>query len=194
MQLTRFYEFTFKKNIAWVQLLGLCPLLAVSNNLLHAFSLASASAVVLICSAVIVSLIRVVITDSIRLPVFVVVISTFTTAVSMFIEFLSWDLYVAIALYFQIIITNCMILGRLQTVSINSRLIESFTDASFTAIGFLLAITVLAVSREFVALLIPLAHEPVGAFIIASILLAAVQKIAGESEETAENLRNSARS
>ena len=192
MQLVAFYETSFKRNIAWVQLLGLCPLLAVSNDLLHSMSLALASAIVLICSASIVSLIRTFITDEVRLPVFVVVISTFTTAITILIESFSWDLYIAIALYFQIIITNCMILGRLHSVAIKSRLSEAFSDASFTALGFFVAITALAVVRELIGLIIPLAYEPVGAFIIASLLLAVVQKTSSESRKTAENFRNSA--
>lgn len=190
MQLAAFYETSFKRNIAWVQLLGLCPLLAVSNDLLHSLSLALASGIVLIFSASIVSLIRSFVSDEVRLPIFAVVISTFTTAVTILIEAFSWDLYIAIALYFQIIVTNCMILGRLQSVAAKSRLSEAFTDASFTAFGFFVAITALAVARELIGLIIPLAYEPVGAFIIASLLIAVVQKASSESRKTAENLRD----
>ncbi|MCY4657607.1 MAG: electron transport complex subunit RsxE, partial [Gammaproteobacteria bacterium] len=129
MQLASFNETALRRNIAWVQLLGLCPLLAVSENFIHALALSTASAVVLICSAVIVSLLRTFISDALRLPALVVVISTFTTLITMLIESLSWSLYAAIALYFQIIVTNCMILGRLQSVAIRSRLAEAFTDA-----------------------------------------------------------------
>jgi len=192
MQLASFNETALRRNIAWVQLLGLCPLLAVSENFIHALALSTASAVVLICSAVIVSLLRTFISDALRLPALVVVISTFTTLITMLIESLSWSLYAAIALYFQIIVTNCMILGRLQSVAIRSRLAEAFTDAVYTATGFLFAITALTVARVLIGLALPLAEQPVGAFIIAGVLLALVQKVFREPRKTSEDFRDTA--
>ena len=181
MQLATFYDNVIKRNIAWVQLLGLCPLLAVSNDLTHAVSLAIATAFVLICSASLVSIIRAIVPEAVRLPIFVVVISTLTTATTFVIESYSWDLYISIALYLQIIITNCMILGRIQSVAFRSKLSEAFVDAYQTAIGFLIAITCLAIARTSIGLVIPLAYEPIGAFIIAGLLLACIQRLSGES-------------
>ena len=98
-------------NPAWAQLLGLCPLLAVSNSVVNALGLALASGFVLLGSNLMISTLRHRIPDVARLPCFVLIIATFTTLTVMLLEAFAFELYLRIALFIQIIVTNCMILG-----------------------------------------------------------------------------------
>ena len=132
---TRFSEAAVRRNPAWVQLLGLCPLLAVSNTVANAAGLAVASAVVLIGSATLVSLVRRLIPADVRLPCFVLVIATFTTLVNLALEAYAFDLYQRIALFVQIIVTNCMILARIEQVAAKERFSTTLFDALGTAAG-----------------------------------------------------------
>ena len=104
---------TFKRGVlennpAWAQLLGLCPLLAVSNSVVNALGLAIASGFVLLGSNLTISLLRHRIPDVARLPCFVLIIATFTTITVMILEAFAFALYLRIAVFVQIIVTNCM--------------------------------------------------------------------------------------
>ena len=170
--LNRFTEAAVVRNPAWVQLLGLCPLLAVSNTIANALGLAVASAVVLIGSAALVSLIRRFIPADVRLPCFVLVIATFTTLVNLAMEAYAFDLYQRIALFVQIIVTNCMILARIEQVAAKESLGRTLLDACGAAVGFAAAILALGAAREILAIGFPLAALPPGAFLVAGLLLA----------------------
>lgn len=170
-----FLDGVWRRNVATVQLLGLCPLLGVSYNLKNAVGLSIASAFVLIISSLSVSVMRKLIPYEVRLPCFVMIIATLTTVVAMFMEAYLWDLYAQIALFVQIIVTNCMILGRVEATAYRHGIARTFIDAVAVALGFALALIVLGASREGMAHLIPLAQHPVGAFLAAGLLLAAVQ-------------------
>ncbi len=185
-------------NPAWAQLLGLCPLLAVSNTTVNAVGLAAASAFVLVGSNVSISLLRRVIPDIARLPCFVLIIATFTTCTTLLLEAFAYPLYLKIALFVQIIVTNCMILGRAETFASRQPVGKACVDAAGTALGFALALLGLGLTREAlgqgtlladmqllfgagatgweISLLdegvLPLALYPPGAFIIAGLLLA----------------------
>ena len=181
------------RNVVSVQMLGLCPFLAVSTHVSHALALGLASAITLIASAFVVSLCRSLTHESLRLPLFMLVVATFTTAVTLFLEAFSWELYVAIALYFQIIITNCMILGRLEQVASKEPIHVASIDALLTACGFLIAILLLAGVRQLIAVVLPIALDPVGAFIIAGLLIAGVNFCRREPSETDRNIRAATR-
>ena len=185
------------RNPAWVQLLGLCPLLAVSNSMVNAIGLAIASLFVVTGSSVIVSALRNWIPDFARLPTFVLIIATFTTLTTLILEAYAFGLYLKIALFIQIIVTNCMILGRAEAFASRQPVHRSFLDAVGTGIGFALALLALGAIREVLGqgtlfadldllfgpavarwqievspALIPLASYAPGAFIIAGLLLA----------------------
>ncbi|MEM9622691.1 MAG: electron transport complex subunit RsxE [Pseudomonadota bacterium] len=190
-------------NPAWAQLLGLCPLLAVSHTTVNALGLALASAFVVIGSNVTISLLRRVIPDASRLPCFVLIIATFTTATTLLLEAFAYDLYLKIALFVQIIVTNCMILGRAETFASRHSVGQACLDAMGTAIGFAIALLGLGMVRELLGhgtlfagmeLLfgaaaagwevqfgtggaVPLAAYPPGAFIVAALLFAAFQAL-----------------
>lgn len=188
-----------RRNPAWVQLLGLCPLLAVSSSTVNALALALASSGVLVGSNVSISALRRWIPPFVRLPAFVLVVATFTTCAVMLMEAYAFDVYLRIALFVQIIVTNCMILGRAESFASRNGVVPSLLDALGTAAGFAAALLVLGMVRELIGhgtlfagmelLFGPpaaawrldmtggggllLATLPPGAFIIAGLLLAA---------------------
>ena len=168
-----FKDAAWRHNPAWVRLLGLCPLLAVTTTVENALGLAVASAFVVVGSAGTVSMIRAFVPAEVRLPFFVLVIATFTSAVTMLMQAYAFDLYERVALFVQIIVTNCMILGRLEQFASKQPIGRTLVDALGTACGFAVALIVLGAAREFAALAVPLASLAPGAFIIAGLLLAA---------------------
>ena len=137
-----------ENNPAWTQLLGLCPLLAVSNTVANAMGLAIASAFVVIGSNTSISLLRRIIPDIARLPCFVLIIATFTTLTVMMLEAYAFDLYSRIALFVQIIVTNCMILGRAEVFASRQPVGRAVMDAMGTALGFAIALLTLGAIRE----------------------------------------------
>lgn len=186
-------------NPAWAQLLGLCPLLAVSTSLVNALALGAASAFVLLGSNITIAAIRRWIPELARLPSFVLVIATFTTCAMLLMQAYAFELYLRIALFVQIIVTNCMILGRVEAFASRQPVGRAFLDAAGTACGFALALLAMGAARELIGQgslmagmeqLIPgseswrlnlsesgrgllLASLPPGAFIIAGLLLGA---------------------
>ena len=204
-----FSRATLANNPAWAQLLGLCPLLAVSNTVANATGLALASAFVVIGANTSISLLRRIIPDEAGLPCFVLVIATFTTLTVMVLEAYAFDLYSRIALFVQIIVTNCMILGRAEVFASRQPVGRALMDALGTAVGFAIALLALGAVREVLgqgtlmadmdllfgpaaaALTIEvfstpplaLAVLPPGAFIIAALMFALVQGLANRSNQ-----------
>lgn len=137
-----------ERNPAWAQLLGLCPLLAVSNSLVNAAGLALASGFVMLGSALTISALRAWIPQVVRLPCFVLVIATFTTLSVMLLEAYAFDLYLRVALFVQIIVSNCMILGRVEAFASRQPPLPAALDALGAAAGFALALLALGGVRE----------------------------------------------
>ena len=183
----RFVEAAVARNPAAVQLLGLCPLLAVSNTVANAAGLAIASTFVLTGSAVLVSAVRKLIPEDVRLPCFVLVIATFTTLVDLAMEAYAFDLYQRIALFVQIIVTNCMILARIEQVASKESLGRTLVDAVGTSVGFAAAILALGATRELLAFGFPLAALPPGAFLVAGLLLALVNIVGVRAKRRADS-------
>ena len=162
----------FRENVAYVQLLGLCPLLAVSNTVANAIGLAAASSFVLIMSSLLVSIFRRFIVSNYRLPTFVLIVGSMTSVVTLLMEAFTFPLYARVALFVQIIVTNCMILGRIETISSKSNVPTSLFDAIANSLGFALALIALGGIREILGYFVPVASLPAGSFIVAGILLA----------------------
>lgn len=181
--LVRFSEVALRRNPVSAQLLGLCPLLAVSNTVANALGLAAASAVVLVGSASVVSALRKLVPADVRLPCFVLVIATFTTLVNLAMEAYAFELHQRIALFVQIIVTNCMILARLEQVAAKEPLAHTLLDALAASVGFAMAIVALGAARQLIAAGFPLAALPPGAFMIAGLLLAGAQFIRQRNAE-----------
>lgn len=138
-------------NPALVQLLGLCPLLAVSTSVVNAVGLSLASTLVLVGSSTSIAALKRFIPDYARLPCFVLVIASFTTIAMLLMQAFAFQLYQAIALFVQIIVTNCMILARAEAFARQSSPGAALVDALGTAWGFALALIGLGAARELAA-------------------------------------------
>lgn len=136
------------RNPAWGQLLGLCPLLAVSNSLVNALGLAFASGFVVLGASLTVSLLRAWIPQAVRLPCFVLVIASFTSMSVLLLEAYAFELYLRVALFVQIIVSNCMILGRIESFASRQPPGRAALDALGTACGFAIALILLGAARE----------------------------------------------
>lgn len=136
------------RNPAFVQLLGLCPLLAVSATTANALGLALATLLVLLGSNVLISLIRGVLPEPARLPAQMLVIAGFTTCAMLLMQAFAFDVYERIALFVQIIVTNCIILARAEQVASRTSVITAARDGFATGLGFALALVSLGMIRE----------------------------------------------
>lgn len=136
------------RNPAFVQLLGLCPLLAVSGTTANALGLALATLLVLIGSNVMISLLRGALPAPARLPAQMLVIAGFTTCAMLLMQAFAFDVYERIALFVQIIVTNCIILARAEQVASRTRVGTAARDGFATGLGFALALVTLGMVRE----------------------------------------------
>ena len=178
--LRSFAQAAIERNPAAVQLLGLCPLLAVSNTVANAAGLAVASAGVLVGSSLLAAMLRRVIPAEVRLPCYVLLIASFTTVAMLLMQAYAFELYQRIALFVQIIVTNCMILAHIEraTESASSEgggILRALVSSSGAAAGFAVALLTMGVVREVLALGFPLAAMAPGAFLVAGVLLALTQ-------------------
>ena len=137
-------------NAALVALLGLCPLLAVTNTAINGLGLGLATLAVLIGSNVTVSLIRNIVRQEVRLPIFVLVIASFVTAVELSMNAFFYDLYKILGIFIPLIVTNCAIIGRAEAFASKNNLLASLVDAVAVGIGFLLVLVVLGGAREII--------------------------------------------
>ncbi len=135
-------------NPATVQLLGLCPLLAVTNTTINGFALGLATLFVLISSNLTISLMRHVITDEIRIPVFVLVIASFVTATELLMQAYFYDLYMILGIFIPLIVTNCAIIARAETFASKNRPLPSLVDGLSMGLGFTIVLVILGSLRE----------------------------------------------
>lgn len=142
------YNGLWGNNAALVQLLGLCPLLAVSNSAVNALGLGLATLLVLAGSNTLVSLGRRHLTPAIRLPVFVLIIAGFTTCAELLLRAYAIELYQALGIFIPLIVTNCTILGRAEGFASKNPLLPSLWDGLMTGFGFAAVLFVLGALRE----------------------------------------------
>jgi electron transport complex protein RnfE len=138
----------WNNNPALVQLLGLCPLLAVSGTVVNALGLGLATLLVLVGSNIAVSLIRNIVSDAIKLPVFVMIIASFTTATELLMRAYTFELYQILGIFIPLIVTNCAILGRADAFACKNSIIPSAVDGFMMGLGFMLVLLVIGGVRE----------------------------------------------
>ncbi|BDX07485.1 electron transport complex subunit E [Planctobacterium marinum] len=138
----------WKNNAALVQLLGLCPLLAVTSSVVNALGLGIATTLVLIGSNCTVSLVRNLVPNEIRIPVFVLVIATFVTIVELLMQAYTYSLYQALGIFIPLIVTNCAIIGRAEAYASKNPLKQSAYDGFIMGMGFLIVLVLLGAMRE----------------------------------------------
>jgi len=139
-------------NQALVALLGLCPLLAVTNTAINGLGLGIATTVVLTLSNTTVSLIRNIVRTEIRLPVFVLVIASFVTAVELSMNAWFYELYKILGIFIPLIVTNCAIIGRAEAFASKNSIPKSIADGLAMGIGFTLVLVALGAIREFIGM------------------------------------------
>lgn len=142
----------WKNNPALVQLLGLCPLLAVSGTVINALGLGLATLFVLVGSNLSVSLIRNHVADHLRLPAFVLIIAAFTTCVELLMQAFAYSLYQVLGLFIPLIVTNCAILGRADGFARKNTPWPAVVDGFMMGIGFLMVLVALGAVREVLGL------------------------------------------
>lgn len=186
----------FKNNPVFMQLIGLCSVLAITNNLTNSIAMGIAVTFVLIMSNGVVSLLRNVIPDKIRIPCFIVVIASFVTLVQMFLEAYSQPIYQALGIFLPLIVVNCCILGEAEGFAYKNKLIPSIVDGIGTGIGYTIAVCAMGIIREIFGYgtllnfqILPESYPgigimgaPAGAFILLGFLIAGFRRILARRE------------
>jgi electron transport complex protein RnfE len=188
------------ENPAFVQLLGMCPTLAVTTSAINGLGMGAATTAVLIGSNLVISLLRKVIPDKIRIPAFIVIIATFVTLIDMFMNAFAYDLYRSLGLFIPLIVVNCLILGRAEAYASKQKALPSLMDGIGMGVGFTFALTLLGIVREIFGAgsvfgfdLFGEAFKPAlvmilppGAFIALGLLIAAINVLSRRHEPKKE--------
>jgi electron transport complex protein RnfE len=140
----------WSNNQALVALLGLCPLLAVSNNTINGLGLGLATLFVLVVSNTLVSLVRNHVADEIRIPVFIAIIATMVTVVDLLMNAYFHTLHGILGIFIPLIVTNCAILGRAEAFASKNSIDKSIVDGFFMGLGFMAALVILGALRELI--------------------------------------------
>ena len=138
----------WSNNPALVQVLGLCPLLAVSSTVVNAMGLGLATLLVLTTTNSAVSLIRNYVSDAVRLPAFVMIIASAVTCIELFMKAFTYELYQILGLFIPLIVTNCAVLGRADAFASKNKLLPSAVDGFMMGLGFLLVLICVGAVRE----------------------------------------------
>ena len=178
----RLYNGLVKENPTFVMMLGMCPTLAVTTSAINGIGMGLSTTVVLIFSNLLISLLRKIIPDSVRMPAFIVVVATLVTVVQFLLEGFVPSLYASLGVYIPLIVVNCIILGRAEAYASKNKPIASLFDGIGMGLGFTLSITCIGAVRELIGAgsllghqILPLAdaaagtagYEPITIFILA---------------------------
>ena len=136
------------ENPTFVLLLGMCPTLATTTSALNGMAMGLATMFVLICSNTVISLIKSLVPDAVRIPSFIVVIAGFVTIVQMLMQAFVPSLYASLGLFIPLIVVNCIVLGRAEAVAAKQGVPHSCLDGVGIGLGFTLSLTVLGLLRE----------------------------------------------
>ena len=179
------------ENPVLILILGTCPTLATTTSVISAFSMGLAATVVLIGSNVVISALRKVIPDTVRIPCYIVIIAAFVTAVQMLLNAYLPAIYDMLGVYLALIVVNCIILGRAEMFARKNGVIDSALDGIGMGVGFLLALVLMATVREVLgagsfagfeigflqAIKIPVLTQAPGGFLVYGILIAVMNKL-----------------
>ncbi|HCX62044.1 MAG TPA: electron transport complex subunit RsxE, partial [Clostridiales bacterium] len=130
-----------KENPIFVQLLGMCSALAITTSAFNGIGMGLAVTAVLVGSNVVISLLRKVIPDEVRIPAFIIIIATFVTIIDLLMHAYIFDLYKALGVFIPLIVVNCLILGRAESFASKNGLMSSVLDGVGMGLGFTFAIT-----------------------------------------------------
>ncbi|MDT8420200.1 MAG: electron transport complex subunit E [Desulfuromonadales bacterium] len=185
-----FIKGIWKENAVFKLLLGMCPVLAVTTSAENGLGMGLASTFVLVCSNIVVALLRKLIPSKVRIPAFIIIIATFVTVVQLSMEAWVYDLYQALGIFIPLIVVNCLILGRAEAFASKRPVLDAAVDGIGMGLGFTLALFILGAVREIFGAgellgfaLFGAGYQPIllmilppGAFISLGLLLAAMNK------------------
>jgi electron transport complex protein RnfE len=140
----------WRNNTALVQLLGLCPLLAVSGTVVNALGLGIATTLVMTGSNITVSLVRNLVRPELRIPTFVLIIASLVTAVELAMKAFMYDLYLVLGIFIPLIVTNCVIIARAESFASKNNVARSALDGLAMGLGFTAVLLVLGAMREII--------------------------------------------
>lgn len=142
----------WRENPVLVLVLGMCPALATTSNASNALAMGLATTFVLACSNIVISMVRNIVPNKIRIPVYIVVIATFVTVVELLMNaYAPQAIYQALGIFLPLIVVNCIVLGRAEAFASKNGIFLSFADGVGMGLGFTLALVVLGLIREFLA-------------------------------------------
>ncbi|AJC73942.1 electron transporter RsxE [Pseudothermotoga hypogea DSM 11164 = NBRC 106472] len=149
--MSRMTEFTkgfFKENATYVQVLGMCPTLAVTTNAINGFGMGLAATAVLTLSNIVISSIRKGVPAKIRIPIFITVIATFVTIVDLLMHAFTYELWKALGIFIPLIVVNCIIMGRAEAYASKNDVLNSALDGLGVGLGFTGSLVLLGSIRE----------------------------------------------
>lgn len=210
----RVYNGLVKENPTFVLMLGMCPTLAVTTSAINGVGMGLSTTVVLVLSNMLISMLRKIIPDSVRMPAFIVVVASFVTIVQFLLEGFVPSLYDALGLYIPLIVVNCIILGRAESYASKNPVLPSIFDGVGMGLGFTFGLTCIGIVRELIGTgaifgqqILPLADAaagkggyvpvtifilPPGAFLVLSGLVALQNKIKNNAAKKGKKVVESA--
>lgn len=138
-----------KENPTFVLLLGMCPTLGTTSSAINGMGMGLATMFVLICSNIVISSIKKLVPDMVRIPIFIVVIASFVTVLQMLMQAYVPALYATLGLFIPLIVVNCILLGRAEAFAAKNNPVASLFDGLGMGLGFTIALTLLGALREF---------------------------------------------
>lgn len=170
----RLWNGLVKENPTFVLMLGMCPTLAVTTSAINGVGMGLSTTVVLVLSNMLISMLRKIIPDSVRMPAFIVVVASFVTIVQFLLQGFVPGLYASLGLYIPLIVVNCIILGRAESYASKNPVLPSIFDGIGMGLGFTVGLTAIGMVRELIGAgklfgmqVMPSSYEPVTIFILA---------------------------
>ena len=170
----RLYNGLIKENPTFVFMLGMCPTLAVTTSAINGAGMGLATTFVLVMSNMLISMLRKIIPDSVRMPAFIVVVASFVTIVQFVLEGFVPALYSSLGVFIPLIVVNCIILGRAESYASKNPVLPSIFDGIGMGLGFTVGLTSIGVVREILGAgqafgkqIMPASYEPITIFILA---------------------------
>ncbi len=196
-KLSVFLKGLIAENPVLVLVLGTCPTLAQTGSVISAFGMGVAATIVLVCSNIVISAMRRIIPDAVRIPCYIVIIAGFVTVVQLLMHAYLPSLYDMMGVYLALIVVNCIILGRAEMFARKNGVVDSALDGAGMGLGFLIALLAMAIIREvlgagtFAGIKIPILEtynipiltQAPGGFLVFGILIAIVNKIGPKKGE-----------
>ena len=168
----RIYNGVIKENPTLVLMLGMCPTLAVTTSCMNGFGMGVSTLVVLVMSNLVISALRKVIPDAVRLPAYIVIVASLVTVVELLMEAYVPDIYDALGIYIPLIVVNCIILGRAEAYASKNPPLLSALDGLGMGLGFTISLSVIGLIRELLGAgtvfgmqVMPSAYKPIAIFI-----------------------------